>query len=513
MQEEEEENEEVTQIMSWKQLHLKPDESFPLSDCSVTKLRAVLTLPSPRNGLGISLSKKKLIRTLIEISQGDDIVETIRAERGIYLVKLISTSDPDVQILGCLLLAKQIKFVPEETLKMLIPTLIQFLESNSCSQGLSVREVALIAIRRISMKGEDLRVKLGRLGVFTSLLTLVSSSTSQNDVRTQILVLQTMRELVLCTKENQVMLFRVEGVQIILELVASSSLLDTAKCLCVEILGILSSLRDVRREIANRSGVSIIIEAIKVGSMDARTRGAHALGLLSLTKRVRRMIVDAGGIPVLVDLLRDGDEGAKLVAGNSLGLVSACVDHLWHVAHAGAIPLYINLLESGNPHGKDITKDVFCILAVSEENALTIVDHLVRILLYGDVESKVAAADILWDLACYRHSVSVVVVSGAIPVLVGLLKHENGELRENVVGTIAQLTKNDEDRQVLAENGVIPMLVDLLQDPSTEVKGNAAEALHNFAEDAEYRSQIIDACVVPGIILFQGNGRDHEGTD
>lgn len=58
--------------------------------------------------------------------------------------------------------------------------------------------------------------------------------------------------------------------------------------------------------------------------------------------------------------------------------------------------------------GKDIAENVFCILAVAEGNAVLIAEQLVRILREGDSEAKFAASDVLWDLAGYRHSVSVI---------------------------------------------------------------------------------------------------------
>lgn len=460
----------------------------------MVKIKAAL-IPALWGGGELSFSKKRLIKTLIKVAQKDAFVEAINAECELMVLKLINVPDPDMQILGCLLLAKQEKFTSEETLKVVIPPLIQLLNFGCSSQSVLYKEVPVLVIKRLAKRGEDLRLTLGRSGAFSGLLNLAS----RGDGRLQILALQVLRELVLSTKINQDTFVRAGGLQVILDLVSSCSV--RVKCLTTEILGVLASLRDIRREIASHSGVSSLIEAVKVGSMASKARAAHALGLLAFTKRLRRMIVHAGGIPVLIDLLRDGDEAAKLVAGNSLGILSACVDHLWQVAQAGAIPLFIELLKGGNPHGKDIAEDAFCILAVSEENALAIIDRLVRILCHGNVEAKAAAADIIWDLSSYRHSVSIVIVSGAIPVLVGLLKDENDELRENVSGAIAQLTYNDDDRQALAETGVIPILVELLQDRSTEVKGNATEALHNFAEDPTYRSYIIDACAVLGLAV------------
>lgn len=447
------------------------------------------------------VSKRKLLKSLIEVALEDAFDESSSTECGSLFLDLLSLPDQDMQILGCLLLAKQANSLPEQILKEAIPTLMQTLSVYS-SGGISLNEVSVLAVKRLAERGGYLRLSLGRAGAIPRLLDLAS----QRNEKLQILALQALKELALSTTNgNQELFIRAGGLQIILDLVSSPCM--KIKCLTAEILGILARLRSMRREIASHSGVSSIIEAVKVGSMESKSRAAHALGLLAFTKRLRRLIVDAGGISVLIDLLRDGDEAAKLVAGNSLGIISARIDHLGLVAQAGAIPLFISLLEGGSPHGKDIAEDALCILAVSEENALAIIEHLVRILCHGSTEAKAAAADIIWDLSSYRQSVSMVLAAGAIPVLVDLLKSESEDVKENVSGAIAQLTYNDDDRQALGEMGAIPILVGLLQDSSTAVRANMVEALNNFAEDPTYRSEILDACSGPDLMDIQSMAR------
>ncbi|MCO5560272.1 hypothetical protein L7F22_013883 [Adiantum nelumboides] len=475
-------------------------------DSYFSKVRAAFV--SASHGVCGAFSKRQFIKALTEMAMKDEFDESLNPDSALLLVQLINFEDPAMQMLGCLLLAKLARFIPEDSLKDAVPTLIKFLNVESSSHGLSLKEVSLLAVKRIAKKGASARLMLGNAGAIRSLLSLIS----EYDEKLQILALQALKGLILSENCNQERFTQAGGVQAVLNFVNSSC--TKIRYLSAELVGIVARLSDVRREIANRSAVLSLIDAMKAGSMASRARAAHALGLLAFVKRVRRLIVEMGGIPVLVDLLRDGDETARLVAGNSLGIVAACVDHLWQVAQAGAISLYIDLLEGGNPHGKDIAEDAFCILAVSEENALSIIEHLVRILCHGTVESKAAAADIIWDLSSYRHSTSFVVAAGAIPVLVELLKAENEELRENVSGAIAQLTYNDDDKQALAEAGVIPILVELLQDSCMEVKGNAAEALHNFAEDPSYRSELVNASVAPSLVIIQRfAGDDVEESD
>ena len=145
---------------------------------------------------------------------------------------------------------------------------------------------------------------------------------------------------------------------------------------------------------------------------------------------------------------------------------------------------------------------MFCILAV-EGNAVLIAEQLVRILREGDNESKFAAADVLWDLAGYRHSVSVISDSGAIPLLVGLVRDGSLEFRERISGAISQLCYNENDREVFSESGMIPILIDWLGDESEELRDNAAEALINFSEDREHYGRVREALSHPVIRSMQ----------
>ncbi|KAF3568284.1 hypothetical protein DY000_02012976 [Brassica cretica] len=119
-------------------------------------------------------------------------------------------------------------------------------------------------------------------------------------------------------------------------------------------------------------------------------------------------------------------------------IIAAQTEYIRPVAEAGFVPLYVELLSRGDPMGKDIVEDVFCILAVAEGNDVLIAEQLVRILRGGDSEAKFAVSDVLWDLAGYRHSGSVIMDSGAIPLLVEFVRDGSLEFREKISGAISQ---------------------------------------------------------------------------
>ena len=112
---------------------------------------------------------------------------------------------------------------------------------------------------------------------------------------------------------------------------------------------------------------------------------------------------------------------------------------------------------------------MFCILAVAESNVIFIAEQLVRILREGDNEAKFAASVVLWDLAGYRHFVSVIRDSGVIPLLVELVRDGSLEFRERISGAISQLCYNENDRTSCP--GSISSLMIAYKSPEYSLKG------------------------------------------
>lgn len=413
-------------------------------------------------------------------------------------VRLLNHDRELVQIRTTINLGRIAKAVPEDILEQTVPHVVALLNRPSHSQPLSIQETAAFCLGRLARRGEKLSSRIGDSGALPVLLRLLQES----EGRMQRVVVKALRELVICTQSNQVILARSGGVETIIHLMASSS--DDIKNCAAEILSAMTSLKEVRRAIVSMHGIPVLIQSARLGRIASRARAAQAIGQLGVTRRIRRMLVNAGAIPALIELLREGDLAAKLVSGNALGIISAHVDYLRPVAQAGAIPLLAELLEGSDPQGKEIAEDVFSILAVAEENAIAIAEHLIRILQGSNPEAKAAAADVMWDLSSYKHSISVVRTSGAVPLLLRLLEDENDDVKEKVSGAVAQLSYDQGDRVALAEAGAIPILLSLLHDESEELKDNVAEALINFSEDPLLRDSISEAFNNPAFQDIQG---------
>ncbi|KAK4851404.1 hypothetical protein QYF36_014803 [Acer negundo] len=180
---------------------------------------------------------------------------------------------------------------------------------------------------------------------------------------------------------------------------------DTRRYL-LEIFSALTLMREVRRVLSSLGGLRFLFEAARFGSMVSRERACQAIGLLRVRRLARSRHVELGVIPVLVELFRVGDSTIKVVA------------------EAGAILLYAELLQRPDFIGKEIAEDVFCILAVAEENAVSIAEHT---------------------------------------------RDENVEVRERVTGVIAKLSYDEADRVALADTGAVPLMIDWA--PETKLAG------------------------------------------
>uniref|UniRef100_A0A5B7BPT4 Putative armadillo repeat-containing protein 4 n=1 Tax=Davidia involucrata TaxID=16924 RepID=A0A5B7BPT4_DAVIN len=420
-------------------------------------------------------------------------------EEALHLYEnVIACESKALQVRAIIKLARLADHAPDDILARTIPILVELLGSPIGNSSPSIQEAAAYCLKCIACQGEGtLAVIIGQSGAIPYLLRLLPHS----DGSLQRVLLKCLRNIVTFGDLNRMIVVRNGGLEIILNMCNSCP--DGSRRFLLEILSALALLREVRRVIVSLGGLRFVVESARCGSMISRTRAAQVIGLLGLVRRARRMLVDSGAISALIDLLRDGDISTKLVAGNALGVISSHVDYIRPVAQAGAIPLYAELLQGPDPMGKEIAEDVFCILAVAEANAVTIAEHLVRILRGDNDEAKAAAADVLWDLSGYKHSLSVVRNSGAIPILVELLRNGNGDVREKVSGAVAQLSYNEADRVALADAGAIPILIDMLQDESDELRDNAAEALVNFSEDPLLCDRISDAFSIPSFQNMQ----------
>ncbi|KAL3643089.1 hypothetical protein CASFOL_013904 [Castilleja foliolosa] len=415
--------------------------------------------------------------------------------------KVFTSENDELKIRAAIKLAKMSRYAPENILALTVPILLEFLKNPQSNPSPLLQAAIAYCLKCIASQCEGkLADLIGQSGGIPILLTLLPNS---EDVLQRAL-LKCLRNIIAFCGPNRVILASNGGLEIVLAMLSSCS--DDSELILLEILSALSLVREVRKSLWESRSVHLLVKAAGCGGLVSRTRAAQAMGLLGLIKRARYVLVEAGAVPVLMHLLKEGDSMMKLVAGNALGVISSHVDHISLVAQAEFIPLYADLLRGPDPTGKEIAEDVFCVLAVHEENAVTIFEHLVGILKEGDAGAKAAAADVIWDLSSYVYSFPVVQRSGAIPILVELLKDESLDVREKVAGAVAQLSRDEADRAALARCGAIPCLIEMLEDgESDEVRDNAAEALVNFSLDPLLGDRI--SCIVDNPTFRNMSGR------
>ncbi|KAI3970402.1 hypothetical protein MKX01_024049 [Papaver californicum] len=428
--------------------------------------------------------------------------------------EIIASENESLQIKATIKLGRISNDVPENVLTRAIPALVELLRKPLTlhNSNLSIQEASAYCLSRIAhCQDGDADLILAAIvhsGVVPLVLSFLQNSPQPGFSK---ILIKFLWRIVSFSNPNRIAVVMNGGFEIVIGLLGLYS--DESRRYLLEILSALALLGEVRRVIINSGGLPFLIESAKKGSIVSRARAAHAIGLIGATGRVRRILVELGVVPVLAVLLREGDTLTKIIAGNALGIVASHIDYLRPVAEAGAIPLYAELLQGTEPIAKEIAEDVFCILAVAEVNAVSIAKHLVRILQGDNDEAKAAAVDVLWDLFGYKHSVSIARSSGAIPILVDILRNSDGDVREKVSGAIAQLSYDEVDRGALADAGVIPILVGLLQDELEELKDNAAEALINFSEDPLLCDRMSEALDIPSFQSVQSRVACIRATD
>ncbi|KAM0063797.1 putative armadillo repeat-containing domain, armadillo-like helical [Helianthus debilis subsp. tardiflorus] len=392
---------------------------------------------------------------------------------------IIATSSESLQVESLIKLSHLSNRIPVSILVSTVPILVDLLDTSTTH---SVLKASVYCLKCISCQGDGkLAVTIGQSRAIHRILCLLP----QSELALQRVLLKCIRNIVAFDGPNRVNLVRIGGLKVVIDMLNSDTCPDDSlRRLLLDILSALALLREVRRSVFNLRAVGLLVEACKVGKMVSRARAGQAIGLLGLVKRARRELVNSGAIEALVDLLRNGDVSTRLVAGNALGVISSHVDYIRPVAEHGVIPLYAELLQEQEPLGKEIAEDVFCILAVTDDNAVAIVEHLVMIMRGNDNENVGAAADVVWDLSSYKHVLPVFHNFGVISLLVELLRtSDDSNVKEKICGAIGQLSYNNAERVVIADLGGISVLINMLEDDSEEVKDNAAQALVCLYED------------------------------
>jgi hypothetical protein len=120
------------------------------------------------------------------------------------------------------------------------------------------------------------------------------------------------------------------------------------------------------------------------------------------------------------------------------------------------------------------------------------------------------AAETLGRIAANAEDAVTIAASGAIPLLVQLLKPgAPDEVQMNAAGTICKLASNSENAITIAASGAIPVLVQLLGPGSrADVQANATAALGILCANSENAVIIAAAGAIPPLAQLLSDAGD-----
>jgi vacuolar protein 8 len=220
------------------------------------------------------------------------------------------------------------------------------------------------------------------------------------------------------------------------------------------------------------------------------------------------------GLPPQVPLVGGGQE-SRASAWEPRSWVSCAA---FDVEICSAVKL-LHWLASSTSADKLLAAEVLsaCISSTLRKHAEgeSAIPHLVKILVDGPDDMKVAVTQALWRLAEYAvENREEITAEHIIPHLVQLLKEEgSAHLKESVAGVLWRLTEyTAENRKTITAEGVIPHLVQLLKEGGhTHLKENVAGVLWMLAEHTTDNRKVITAeGVIPHLVqLLKEGGHTH----
>ncbi|XP_022101489.1 vacuolar protein 8-like [Acanthaster planci] len=128
-----------------------------------------------------------------------------------------------------------------------------------------------------------------------------------------------------------------------------------------------------------------------------------------------------------------------------------------------------------------------------------VMEPLLTLMESRDIETQKAASLALSNLALHGHDVNkeVIMRSGALQLLIKLLRSPNEEIQCNVCGCITTLATTDANKKEIVSCGGVPPLINLARSPDMRVKRNATGALLNLTHIDSTRTVLVSHGAVP----------------
>ncbi|XP_022877006.1 U-box domain-containing protein 11-like [Olea europaea var. sylvestris] len=136
-------------------------------------------------------------------------------------------------------------------------------------------------------------------------------------------------------------------------------------------------------------------------------------------------------------------------------------------------------------------------ILLAEAGAIPI---LVKLLTSEDGQIQDNAVTCVLNLSIYDNNKVLIMLANAIPSIVQVLRSGCMEARENAAATLFSLSLADENKIIIGASGAIPALVDLLQNGSSGGKKDAATALFNLCIYQGNKGRAIRAGIITALL-------------
>ncbi|KAL0380851.1 UNVERIFIED_CONTAM: U-box domain-containing protein 11 [Sesamum angustifolium] len=125
---------------------------------------------------------------------------------------------------------------------------------------------------------------------------------------------------------------------------------------------------------------------------------------------------------------------------------------------------------------------------------------LVNLLTSDDGQIQDNAVTSILNLSIFDDNKGLIMLANAIPSIVQVLRAGSMEAKENAAATLFCLSLADENKIIIGASGAIPALVDLLQNGSSRGKKDAATALFNLCIYQGNKGRAVRAGIINALL-------------
>ncbi|GFP83504.1 U-box domain-containing protein 11 [Phtheirospermum japonicum] len=136
-------------------------------------------------------------------------------------------------------------------------------------------------------------------------------------------------------------------------------------------------------------------------------------------------------------------------------------------------------------------------ILLAEAGAIPI---LVNLLTSDDGQIQDNAVTSILNMSIYENNKGLIMLANAVPSIVQVLRAGSPEAKENAAATLFSLSLADENKIIIGASGAISALVDLLSDGGPRGKKDAATALFNLCMYHGNKGRAVRAGIVPALL-------------